>query len=110
MEQTSWPETVVVIPTRNRPDLAMNAIRSVLQEPLVDVHVIVSDNSTTEADRSALAGFCARLSNARLLCIAPPRALPATEHWDWAMHQALQRYDAGHFIYLTDRSVFKPGE
>ena len=31
-------------------------------------------------------------------------------HWDWAMSQALQRYDAGHFIYLTDRSLFKPGE
>jgi hypothetical protein len=33
-----------------------------------------------------------------------------TEHWGWAMSQALQRSDAGHFIYLTDRSLFKPGE
>ena len=87
----------------------MNAIQSVLQQPVDDLYVIVSDNSTSEADRSTLAVFCEQLSDGRLLYTSPPRSLTMTRHWDWAMSQALQRRDAGHVIYLTDRSVFKPG-
>ena len=44
---------VVVIPTRNRAAIAMNAIRSVLDQP-VEVGLLVSDNSTSETDREAL--------------------------------------------------------
>lgn len=101
---------VVVIPTRNRADLAMNAIQSVLREPVNNLHLIVSDNSTIDDARSALATFCRQLSDPRLLYLAPLEPLLMAKHWDWAMSQALQRYDASHFIYLTDRSLFKPGE
>lgn len=111
MEQSSSMRTVVVvIPTRNRADLAINAIQSVLQQPVDNVYVIVSDNSSKDEDRKALMAFCGELSDPRLLYIAPPRSLPMSEHWDWAMSQALQHRDAGHFVFLTDRSIFKPGE
>jgi hypothetical protein len=33
-----------------------------------------------------------------------------TEHWEWAMQQALNFTEASDFLYLTDRSMFKPGE
>lgn len=105
----SSTETVVVIPTRNRADLAMNALRSVLEQPVDDLHLIVSDNSTIKGDRSALEAFCQQISDPRLLYIEPPTPLSMTEHWDWAMREALHRFDASHFLYLTDRSVFKPG-
>ncbi len=31
------------------------------------------------------------------------------EHWNWAIGEALRRYEANNIIYLTDRSLFKPG-
>jgi Glycosyl transferase family 2 len=102
-------ETVVVIPTRNRADLAIKAVRSVLDQPVNGLQVIVSDNSTIEADRSSLKRFCSRQADPRLLYLAPSKPLSMTEHWDWAMGQALERYSPGNIIYLTDRSLFKPG-
>ncbi len=100
---------VVIIPTRNRSDLAMNAIQSVLQQPLENLHVIVSDNSTTEEHRISLAAFCKQVADSRLILMRPPKPLLMSEHWDWVMKQALDQRNASHFIYLADRSIFKPG-
>ncbi|HEY0730269.1 MAG TPA: hypothetical protein VGD38_19445 [Pyrinomonadaceae bacterium] len=30
-------------------------------------------------------------------------------HWDWAVHEALRTYSASHFLYLTDRMMFRKG-
>lgn len=100
--------TAVVIPTRNRADLAIHAIRSVLAQPLRNIHVIVSDNSTVEMERNVLADFCAGVADSRLIYVRAPKSLPMTEHWEWALEQALRLPDVGYLIYLTDRSMFKP--
>ena len=100
---------VVVVPTRNRATIAMNAIRSVLDQQVDGVHVMVSDNSTSEPDRQQLAAFCTQLSNPRLRYVRPPRSLAMTDHWQWAIDDALASYDANHFAYLTDRMMFKTG-
>ena len=99
---------VIVIPTRNRAEIAMNAIRSVLRQPLKNVQLMVSDNSTSETDLESLVTFCARQSDERLRYVRPPQPLPMPAHWDWAIHEAMRHYAAGHFIYLTDRMMFKP--
>lgn len=101
--------TVVVIPTRNRATIAMNAIRSVLDQRAHNVSVMVSDNSTSESERNALASFCAGLSDKRLRYVTPPAPLSMPAHWDWAIQQALQSYEASHFLYLTDRMMFRKG-
>jgi len=72
--------TMVVIPTRNRASIATNAIRSVLNQSVEDVNVLVSDNSTSEKDREALATFCSTEGNERLRYVRPPRLLPMSEH------------------------------
>lgn len=100
---------VVVVPTRNRAQIAMNAIRSVLDESVENVHVLVSDNSTVDSDREALAAFCASLKDTRLRYMRPPQSLAMPEHWEWAIGQALSTYNVDHFIYLTDRMMFKRG-
>ncbi|HEY0730270.1 MAG TPA: glycosyltransferase [Pyrinomonadaceae bacterium] len=69
----AYTGTVVVIPTRNRAAIAMNAIRSVLDEAVEDVEVLVSDNSTSEAERDALAKFCGGLEGLRY--VRPPESL-----------------------------------
>lgn len=110
MSTNDSKDVVVVIPTRNRADLAINAIRSVLDQGIDGGWLIVSDNSTAESEKTALADFCRELSNPRLRYVAPPAPLAMTEHWNWAMQHALQLPEVDRFIYLTDRSMFKPGE
>jgi glycosyltransferase involved in cell wall biosynthesis len=103
-------KTAVVIPTRNRADLAMTAIRSVISQPVSELQLIVSDNSTDDANRTVLEDFCRQLADPRVVYVRPPNALPMTAHWEWAIHQALALPDLAHVVYLTDRSMFKPGE
>lgn len=103
----AYTGTVVVIPTRNRAAIAMNAIRSVLDEPVANVEVLVSDNSTSDAERDALAKFCDGFEGLRY--VRPPESLAMPAHWDWAIHEALRTYSASHFLYLTDRMMFRKG-
>jgi YD repeat-containing protein len=100
---------VVVIPTRNRAQLAMNAVRSLLDQPVDDFRILVSDNSTSEPDRNDLESFCASLADSRMRYVRPPQPLPMPEHWEWAIEQALANYKTSHFSYLTDRMMFRQG-
>lgn len=108
MKTNTYNGAVVVVPTRNRAQIAMNAIRSVLDERIDNVQVMVSDNSSSESDREQLARFCSTLDDSRLRYVRPPQSLAMPAHWEWAIEQALS-YDANHFIYLTDRMMFKRG-
>ena len=98
---------VVVIPTRNRSAIAINAIRSVLDQPVENLNVLVSDNSTTDAEREALAVFCSAQADERLRYVRPPKPLPMAEHWEWALAEARQSFPASHVTYLTDRMMFR---
>lgn len=106
----AYKKTAVIIPTRNRADLAINAARSVLSYGGKDLRLLVSDNSTNQADISTLAEYCGQLSDPPITYLRPPQPFAMTEHWEWAMQQALNLSDVSHFIYLTDRSMFKPNE
>jgi len=108
--------TVVVIPTRNRATIAMNAIRSVLDQPVEDVRILVSDNSTSDSEREDLASFCVSAGfretspDERLRYVRPAEPLSMSAHWDWAIHEALKSYpQTSHFLYLTDRMMFRKG-
>lgn len=101
--------TVVVIPTRNRAAIAMNAIRSVLDQPIDNVQVLVSDNSTAGRDREDLTNFCSELADPRLRYVRPPQSLAMPAHWEWPIQQALPSFEASHFLYLTDRMMFRTG-
>jgi glycosyltransferase involved in cell wall biosynthesis len=105
----AYTGTVVVIPTRNRATIAMNAIASVLEQSGKEVSVLVSDNSTSETDRTTLAEFCHARSNEEIRFVNPPKSLSMSAHWEWAIEEALRLYPASHFIYLTDRMMFRRG-
>lgn len=100
---------VIVIPTRNRFELARNAIKSVLMQKECEFEIIVSDNSTESLDVQKLEEFCFEQSDKRLRYIRPPEPLTMTKHWDWIMRQAIEIDEFSHITYLTDRMVFKPG-
>ena len=99
---------IIVIPSRNRAAIAESAIRSVLEQERANFHILVSDNSTEPAAIARLAEFCKSVNDPRLHYTKPPAPLPMTPHWDWALRQALDRYDASHVTFLTDRMIFKP--
>ncbi|MFN9173543.1 MAG: glycosyltransferase [Synechocystis sp.] len=104
----SYKGLMVVIPTRNRASLAINAILSVLNQPNCgDIKILVSDNSTDLNEVETLFQFCQENNDERLNYIKPTKPLCMTKHWDWAINQALEKYNANHFLYLTDRMLFK---
>lgn len=97
----------IVIPTHNRASLAAAALESVLDQPVENVSVIVSDNSTDVEEREWLAAHVRRLGHPGVAYVAPPDALSMTGHWAWALDQALADPSATHVVYLTDRMVFR---
>lgn len=99
---------LVVIPTRNRSELAAAAVKSVLDQKDCRAEIIVSDNSTDAHEAAKLSEFCSTLDVSRVRYIRPSEPLPMTEHWNWAMSEALRLSPASHIIYLTDRLFLKP--
>ena len=98
-----------VIPTRNRPDLAITAVRALLAEHATPLTVVVSDNSSTEEGVRQLRELCEAAADPRLLYIRPPQELAMAAHWDWALAQALARTAATHFGVHYDRMIAKRG-
>ncbi|HYJ31516.1 MAG TPA: hypothetical protein VEW25_14390 [Allosphingosinicella sp.] len=99
----------IIIPTRNRPALAIEAARSALSEVDSELCVFVSDNSASDADVRSLERDCRDADDARLHYMRPPKELALPTHWDWALEQALARTDATHFTVQYDRKLWKPG-
>ena len=105
---------VVVLPTRNRADFAERSLASLVTSGLpVPLTVVVSDNSTDGEEAARLEAFCAQSLNVpedvTVVYVRPESDLAMSAHWEWARRQAAALTTASHFLYLTDRSVFKPG-
>jgi hypothetical protein len=100
---------VGIIPTRDRADLAIKAVQSVLEQPGCEVKLMVSDNSTEASQTEQLRDYCNELRDERLRYVRPPQPLAMPAHWDWAIGEALNSYDANHFFFLSDRMMFKQG-
>jgi len=102
----------VIIPTRNRSELAINAINSILEQIEDDIYIIISDNSTEDSHLKKLQDFCKDKSHANLVYIRPTESLPMTKHWDWAVKSILNNADLAnisHFLWIADRNVLVKG-
>jgi hypothetical protein len=100
----------IVIPTRNRASLAINAIRALVDQPGCRLQVFVSDNSSSPDEIRQLSKFCSSRANSRITYLRPPQELAMATHWDWAMQQALSLSDADYFTIHYDRMLMKPRE
>ena len=100
---------VVVVPTRNRADLAATSIASVLAGRDPRVNVVVSDNSTDPEQVERLRSWCDERADEPLQYVRPPEPLPMSAHWQWALGRALESSAATHVMYVTDRLVMRPG-
>ncbi len=106
-----FKQLAVIIPTRNRSDLAIRSARSVIasQNDLA-IRILISDNSTEANHSAAIDRFVESRPHGNLTLLRPQRPLPMTAHWEWAITEALQTAGASHFAFLTDRMSFRPGE
>lgn len=102
---------VIVIPTRNRADLATNCVNSVLNQVATEnVRVIVSDNSTEENHLRDLKAFCDNTVHPQLSYTRPPEPLSMTAHWEWIREQIEKNATESHVSYITDRNILRGGE
>lgn len=96
----------VIVPTRNRADLAIAAVQSLLAIDASRLaHVIVSNNSSEPGDERGLADFCKKSTDPRLIHLRPSMSLAMADHWDWAIQQSMARCDATHFALHYDRRI-----
>lgn len=100
---------VVGIPTRNRAELAREAIASVLRGRPDAVTVAVSDNSTDPGQQHELEAFCAAQPEGSVLYLRPPEPLSMSEHWEWLRRRITELARPTHIAYLGDRMVFTAG-
>ncbi len=99
----------IIIPTRNRANLAINAVESILGQQDLSPHILLSDNSTNHEDSALLNDYVTNASSKSVTLIRPQKPLPMSDHWNWAMEHALTNTDSTHFAILTDRMLFRPG-
>ena len=99
----------VVIPTRNRARLAINACTALMNEREPALHIYVSDNSTAPDQVEELADFCRRVDPGCLTYLRPRQPLSMPAHWDWALAVVLEKSDATHCLLHYDRRILKPG-
>jgi hypothetical protein len=101
----------IVIPTRNRAQMAVRSADSALASigNRDDVAVIISDNSTDPVESSILDAYMAA-SDPRVVLIRPSSPLSMTAHWNFAIDHAMTSTDCTHVTFLTDRMLVRePG-
>ncbi|MDK1386803.1 glycosyltransferase family A protein [Sinorhizobium sp. 8-89] len=97
------PRFSIVIPSRNRADLALSALQSVLEQDFRDFEVIVSDNSDEDESKALFRALQPFSADPRFRYIKPQRPLPMTAHWEWAVAHATGEYVG----ILTDRMILR---
>lgn len=96
------------IPTRNRAELAVEAVASVVRAEDPRLTLVVSDNSTDAAAVERLRDFCAHQPD-WVTYVRPPEPLPMPDHWEFLWHRIRETAEPTHVGYLTDRMRFAPG-
>src|SRR5271170_1787835 len=91
----------VLIPSRDRVDLARTAIRTVLQQDFDDFEVVVSDNASDDDYASMIASF----NDRRIKRYRLDHPVPVTTNWNNALTQAAGEY----VIMLGDDDALAPG-
>jgi hypothetical protein len=98
---------LIIIPTRNRAELTVNAVKSVLECDSESIEVLLSDNSTDMLQTVRLEELVSELEDARISLCRPPASMTMTHHWNWALEAGCGRGTYTHIVVLTDRMMFK---
>ena len=89
----------VVIPTRDRPGLLANAIKSVLNQTYENFQLIVSDNPVHQDSKKIVESF----NDPRIEYVRAPGEINMHDHWEFAVSHAKGDY----VIVLIDKNLLK---
>ena len=89
----------VVIPTRDRPGLLTNAVKSVLNQTYENFQLIVSDNPIHQDSKRVVEIF----NDPRIEYVRAPSEINMHEHWEFAVSHAKGDY----VIVLIDKTLLK---
>lgn len=103
----SAPTLLIVIPTRNRPDLALRAAHSASAEAPQGAHIVVSDNSVDSAAAAQLETDLADADLPNVRLVRSPADLAMAAHWQWVFDEVDSIEGWTHVTILTDRMVYK---
>lgn len=78
------PKITVIIPTRERCDVLKHALASVVQQNYAYLHIIVSDNFSSDQTRKIVDAF----DDSRILYVNPGRRISMSENWEFALGYA----------------------
>ncbi|MBI1624168.1 glycosyltransferase family 2 protein [Comamonas suwonensis] len=96
---TTKPLISIIVPSHNRPDCAVSAVRSLLK--LADcVEIVLSDTSEIDAISKKIASYkCSRLKYIR-----PERKMSVVEHFNYA----LQHSEGEFIVFIGDDDLVSP--
>lgn len=98
---TKAPKFSVLLPTRDRLDLAKSAIETVRRQTYGNWELVVADNCSADD----VAGYVASLSDSRILYTRSDTPLPVTANWSRAMDASSGDY----VLMLGDDDGLTPG-
>lgn len=99
--QYSKPSISVIIPTRERADTLLFAIRTALLQNSDDYEVIVSDNFSQDNTKKVVQSF----NDPRLVYVNPGRRLSMCDNYEFALEHARGK----HVIFIGDDDAIMPG-
>src|SRR5215475_8443107 len=91
----------VLLPTRDRLDLAKDAIQTVRRQSYANWELVVADNCS----RENVAEYVSTLSDSRIVCIRSDIPVPVTDNWNRALNAASGDY----VVMLGDDDGLVPG-
>lgn len=98
----NYPVVSVIIPTRNRPDLLIKAINSVLVQTIAEIEIIIVVDGPDSATESKLSA----ISDKRLTVIALPESIGGAEARNLGVRQASAEWVA----FLDDDDEWLPSK
>lgn len=84
------PLVSVIMPCYNGADWVATAVRSVLEQDVADLELILADDCSTDASRDVAREAAA--GDSRLVLLSAPRNLGMTANWNSALSQTRGRY------------------
>ena len=99
-----YNKVTIGIPTYNRASLLEEAVESVLRQSFRDIHIIISDNNSTDNTEQVVKELQERSSDIKISYIKQTESIPVVDNWLVTLNKANSVY----FGWLQDDDLIAP--
>ncbi len=82
------PRLTVIVPTRERHDTLIWALKTCVTQDCDDLEILVSDNASVDETREVVASY----DDPRIRYVNPGTRLGMSEHWEFALSHVQEGY------------------